>query len=149
MSDVWNDQDLPVLRAAVEALDEDPDAFEVTAEHLADAHLDGITEDQARASLKRLVIGGYLEEPSLRNRLASWTPGESVVGYSERALRAVGTWPTTEVALERLVAALTEAAEQADDPEVKSSLKSVAKWIGSTATNVGASIAATVITGGM
>lgn len=143
MTDLWDTQDLPVLKAAVEDLDKG--GYEVTAEHLATSHLPHLSVEQVTLSMKRLTLGGYLNAPQVKSM--SWGLGDSATGYTGAAIRAIGTWPSKETALERLVAALEDAAREVDDDETKSALKKTARYLGNTATNLGVGIASAVIAG--
>jgi hypothetical protein len=64
-------------------------------------------------------------------------------------MRAIGAWPSTQVALERLVSALEAAAADTEDTEAQTALRKTARRLGTTATNVGAGVSASVISGGL
>jgi hypothetical protein len=144
--DVWADRDLLVLREVVACLDKSASAT-LSAEHLAEKHLNDFTVDEVCLSLKRLEKGGYVTYPPVRSRIAGWRPGESVADYTGRALPAIGTWPSPELALDRLVAALSLAAENADDEETRTALSKVARTLRTSAATIGLNVASAVISG--
>ena len=93
------------------------DLLEVQARHRVDTPLpvSGLTESQVQAALRRLDAAGYLVG---LNADASYPV--VVVGVTEKALRAVGAWPTPEAFVDRLLARLSELAEDAPTSEERS-----------------------------
>lgn len=148
MEDVWDSRDLPVLREVVAHLD-DPATVgsRVTAEHLASEHLAGFNRDDVRRALRNLELGGYVEFPPRNSRKAVFKPGDEVVAFTGAALEAVGAWPTPEVALDRLIAALESVALNAPDDETKTGAAKFAAWLRGSANTVGLSVASAAITG--
>lgn len=68
-----------------------------------------------------------------------WSGGRasgSVLGVSERARRELGSWPSVEDVIDQLIAALTEAAEEADEPERTGRLRSTADALGGMARDI-------------
>ena len=68
-----------------------------------------------------------------------------VDGVTPQARQAVGQWPSPEVWVDRLVAALREAAEREADPERRGRLRAMAEGLGGFARDV----AVGVLSGGI
>ena len=115
MLDLWTRFDLPVLTLLVERL-------EVEGAHRVNTPLtlEGLTEAQVQAALRRLEAGGFIDG------VASDASYPIIItSVTERALRAVGAWPTAEEFVDRLLASLTRLAEEAPTPEERSRARRV------------------------
>lgn len=107
--------DLPVLAELVRRL-------EVEGAHRVDTPLpiEGLSEPQVQAALRRLEAGGYVVG------VATQMPYPIIItSVTERALRAVGAWPTAEAFVDRLLVTLTQLAEEAPTPEQRSRARRV------------------------
>jgi hypothetical protein len=127
-ADRWTEHDLPVLRVIVAIYDENPGEF-ISPESIA-RRLE-TPDQQVRASLVRLCHASppYIKASVDHGYEEPMTVVE-VHHPTERALREVGTWPTPETALDRLVAALERQAEQASSEEERSKARTVLAAIG-------------------
>src|SRR5687767_12580603 len=106
MEDTWTTRDMPALRAIVEMYEETGEAIRPSA-IVAHTELD---EETVQAALRALNS----EDPPFVTRMQRRTAGGfSLVGSpTGHARRAVGNWPTAESMADKLVSALTEAAER-------------------------------------
>jgi hypothetical protein len=123
--ETWTTRELPVLRALVEKFD-DVETNIVRIETLpAATKLDDIDVKRALRSLitadPPYVIGNGIDQLSYPIIITNVT---------ERARRAVGQWPASDLAADAIVAALTEAAEQEPDEEKRSGLRKAAAFLG-------------------
>jgi hypothetical protein len=102
--------------------------------------LDTKDVDRALEALK----GQYLTE---YRKLATGGVPDSwyVTGVTPAARQAVGQWPTAESVTQRLAAAFAEAADAEQDPERKSRLRQIARFLGETGKDLAAEIIAKVI----
>jgi hypothetical protein len=140
MNDTWTDRDLPVLMALVEQFD-DPAVDQVRpAEVVA---LTGLDEDAVLRALTALCEArpAYLDCITLGEQRAP----AIITGISAMARQAVGAWPSPETVVDRLVEALTRAAEQEQDPERRSRLQQTALWLGGALRDVAVQVAGTVV----
>jgi hypothetical protein len=139
MEDTWVSRDLPVLDAVVRLLDEGHHAVTV-ADAAGQTGLDTKDVDRALEALK----GQYLTE---YRKLATGGVPDSwyVTGVTPAARQAVGQWPTAESVTQRLAAAFAEAADAEQDPERKSRLRQIARFLGETGKDLAAEIIAKVI----
>jgi hypothetical protein len=62
--------------------------------------------------------------------------GRDIWGVTERARRELGTWPSPESVVDQLVAALTQAALDEQEPEKKSRLTASAQILGGMAKDI-------------
>jgi hypothetical protein len=113
LADTWQTRDLPVLRIAVAALDERPGwAAEV------DEIDHGMDQEEFMRAVQRLEHGGYLT--------AEWsitfgsTELISITSATKAAFEATGAWPTSDVAADRLLAALKDLADGGRTEDVRS-----------------------------
>lgn len=121
--DIWTNRDLPVLKAAVELREENGHAPRATATERAT----GFDQDTVQRALRNLYTEPYFDGG---NR-ASGKYVVSVGTPTSAALRVVGRWPTPEGLLDRLLAALAEAAEDGERPdEERSRFKKAASAFG-------------------
>lgn len=140
MEDTWTGRDLPVLAALVERFD-DPAVDQMRpAEIAALVTLDEATVLRALTALCE-AQPAYLDCVSIGEQRAPVI----VTGVTALARQAVGSWPSPEALVDRLVAALTLAAEHEDDPERKSKLQQAALWFGGALRDVAVQVAATVV----
>ena len=123
----WESRDLPVLRAVVDATDEGGWIIEATEI----AERTGLSDQDVQNALWAL---GSNQPPYFEIMDAS-TMSERHIHAAHQptghARRTVGTWPTPDLWADRLIAALTEAAENETDPDKKSKLRKAADALGS------------------
>lgn len=137
----WEQRDLPVLRAIVELTDEG--AWHIDPQDIAE-RLD-INADTVMTSLGALAA----EEPAFFRYHDVTALGETrrVIGHihepTGHARRTVGTWPTPESQVDRLIQALVVAANHESDNEKSSALRRVAAYLA----DAGREIAIGVISG--
>jgi hypothetical protein len=125
MDDTWGARDLPVLAALVEHFD-DPDAIPWRLPDVESA-----TGLDAGEVVRALAALDHAEPPYLESISHEELAYPTILtGITERARREVGAWPTPEALVDRLVAALSEAADSESDPEQKSKLRQAAQWLG-------------------
>jgi hypothetical protein len=90
--------------------------FEVSAERLAANHFADLGSEQSGCR-----SSGSCSEDSWRTRRAAHGTGDGLEAFRSdltgAAMRAIGAWPSTQVALERLVSALEAAAADTEDTE--------------------------------
>jgi|SRR5947209_529483 len=103
--DSWNTRDLPVLQAVV-------DSYEDSGTYLTRAtaieRRTGLDHDTVQRALRRLN-----SQPSFFEKVAE-ASGEQIVMVgppTADALRVAGAWPSPELLLQRLIAALETAAD--------------------------------------
>lgn len=118
MDDTWETRDLPVLKAAVEIFDRkgrNPSAAELGAAC-------GFDKETVQRALRALYREPYFEEA-----MTAYSGQILAVGSpTSAALRVAGQWPSPEVQLERVIAALQAAADSDSfDDEERSRFKQV------------------------
>ena len=123
--ETWTTRELPVLRALVEKFDEIETEI-VRIETLPAAT--GLDEIDVKRALR-----------SLDTAAPPYLTGTKVEGLSypiiitnvtERARRAVGQWPASDLAADAIVSALSDAAEHESDDEKRSGLRNTAAFLG-------------------
>lgn len=119
LESTWATRDEPILRESLRRLDagEDcPDLHDIRREL-------GLEPNQMDAGLRALesAFPPYID--------VEWA-GLFVRAVSERARRELGTWPSAETVVDRLAAALSEAADAEEEPERKGRTRAVADAIG-------------------
>lgn len=126
----WSTRELPILRSVLERVDSG--AYYVDLKRVQ-AEI-GLGDDQMRAGLIALERADppYLEIQWLMRSQAKG----NIKSVSERARRGLGTWPTSDDVLARLVAALQAQAEGESDPAQRSRLSEAARVIGGVARDV-------------
>lgn len=129
MADTWALRDLPVLRAAVELYDQtgrNPHAAELEAAC-------GFDKDTVQRALRALY-----REPFFEEGMTDWSGNILAVGPpTSAALRIAGQWPSPEVQLEQLIAALLAAADDEERPEEeRGRFKQAALWLGGAASQI-------------
>lgn len=124
ISETWTTRELPILRAALRRAD--AGEIPVDAEDLErELGLDG---DQLFVAVTALEDAGYVELIH---------PGFADIKYvRERARRELGSWPSADTMLERLVAVLEQAAADEPEPEKKTRLRAAADVLGGMARDV-------------
>ena len=114
MINLWTQYDLPVLEHLVQRLEADGASRVDTP-----FEVDGLDWPQAAAALRRLANAGYAR--GVETAQADYPI--VVTSVSERALQAVGAWPSPEDLVDRLLAALEEAEQAATTPEERTKLQ--------------------------
>lgn len=139
MLDLWTQFDLPVLTELVHRL-------EVEGAHRVDTPLpiQGLSESQVQAALRQLEAGGYIVG------VATQMPYPVIVtGVTDRALRAVGAWPTAEAFVDRLLAALAQLSEEASTPDERSRARRLLDAFGGVGRDVLVNAAGSVLGAGV
>jgi predicted transcriptional regulator len=127
--DTWTNRDLPVLRAVVDIYEDDDDDNIEPDEVRRRTGFDEATVQRALRNLHR----GYLDNKGETNASGDYYYiGEPTAD----GLRAAENWPSPESIVARLVAALEQAADDAEDPEERNRLKTAARAIAGTAYQV-------------
>lgn len=123
LESTWPTRDLPILRATLRRLDAGAPWVE-----LGEIRRElGLDQTQLRAGLRALECASppYIQV----SYLAEGVNGH-IHAVSERARRALGTWPSAESVVDRLAAALAEAADAEEEPERKGKLRAAADALG-------------------
>lgn len=119
MRDTWLSRDLPVLKAAVEVFEREGDPMDADDIAVA-AQLDADTVQHALRALRTEPFFDKGQETANGDILWVGKP-------TGQALRVAGQWPSPEILLDRLVAALDAAGDDVERlPEERSRLKQVA-----------------------
>jgi hypothetical protein len=114
MTDSWTTRDLPVLKAAVELYEENGGGGVAPSAIAARLHIDEETVQRSLTALAPYFEGGLRGDDQVVN---TGRP-------TSEARRAVGTWPSPQAQLERLIAALDHAAnDESFDQEERSRFK--------------------------
>ncbi|HEX6073909.1 MAG TPA: hypothetical protein VFZ32_01445 [Micromonosporaceae bacterium] len=137
----WEKIDLPVLRAAVQYIEEHdygslPQAYDL-------APIVGLDADEVGKALLRLD-GAYIRSSGTMGGLAD----QGVDKLYPEARRAVGQWPTPEELADRLIQALSQAAEKEPDEERRGWLKRTAAYLGTAGRDIAVEVAGTAIARG-
>jgi hypothetical protein len=123
--ETWTTRELPVLRALVDKFD-DIETGSVRIETLPAAT--GLAEIDVHRALRSLDTA---DPPYMSGTRISELPYPIIISnVTERARRAVGQWPASDLAADAIVAALNDAAEQESDEEKRSSLRNTAAFLG-------------------
>lgn len=112
LPDLWTTCDLPVLVELVRRLEYDGEQH-VFVNSL---EVDGLKERQVEGATRRLRDSGLIEGRGV----AELEHPLVVVRVSARALQLVGTWPSPEQLVDRLLEALAAAAEEASTADERS-----------------------------
>ena len=143
LQSTWETRELPVLEAIVRLYDETGrvSRFKDVVE------ASGLIEEEVEKALRALDH----ETPPLTTKTQKAFGGAviSVGAPTGAARRAVGAWPTPENLADRIVAALQDAADQAQDPDEKTRLKKGAEAVGGVGKSVLTGVLTHVITQGM
>jgi hypothetical protein len=120
----WANRELPILREALRRLD--AGAFWADTERIREEL--AFDAPQMRAGLKALEDASppYIGVDYLMGGGPNRVAGR-ITSVSERARRELGTWPTPESLVDRLAAALAEAADAEQEPQRKGRLRAGAE----------------------
>ncbi|MCW2792874.1 MAG: hypothetical protein JWO76_1972 [Nocardioides sp.] len=141
--DSWASQDLPFLVELEAQLQLSP-RTPISARDVGNA-LSWTDIDLIR-SLHNLRRGGYIRDQG-RPRRAGAGPLITPLDVTEKALYAVGRWPTPETALNRMITALEAIAENTDDEDTRTRARKVLNGLTGAGRAIGISVAAAAITG--
>lgn len=139
LPDTWHARDLPVLRELVRLCDETPLEY-VTIEEVIEAT--GLSELEVTRSGVALASDGLIKKLGNMDQVLS-----DFIEPSAEARRLVGSWPTSESALDRMISALETIAANSDDEEDRTKAQRFAVWLRTGASTVGLSVASAAITG--
>jgi hypothetical protein len=134
----WAHRELPILAAALRRLD-NGETFPSLEVIRAEVGLEAI---QMRAGLSALETA---QPPYIAVRYTMAGPehvGGFVTSVSERTRRLLGSWPSAEDLMERLVAALQEEATTETQPERRSRLREAAEVLGGMAREIAVQVLA-------
>jgi len=137
--DTWQ-RDVSVLRAIVPALDTQSLAMtDAIAEDL------GLPERDVKLAMRNLHRGGQVVAHIMHDGGGDWDIWASDV--TRDGLERSGAWPTPETAVDRLVAALEQIAQNTDDEEERTRLQQFAAFLKTGGKQVGLSLVTSVLTG--
>ena len=139
MESTWEPRDLPVLDVVVRYLDEHVDAMPDVAQI---ATIMGRDPAEVHRAL-RAMEGRFIQVPDMS--VGADAQNYFVDGVTPEARQVVGQWPSPDVWVDRLVAALRDAADREPDPEKKGRLRAMAEGLGGFARDV----AVGVLSGGI
>lgn len=137
MDDTWAVREVPVLSAAVALLEQ---SYMVTVSDIAE-----------RTGLEMADVARSLEamDPTYVDFRKTETGGDSRFWYVRKvtpeARRVVGQWPTPEGLIDRLAAALADAAQQQDSPQLRLGLREAADLLSGAARDVAVQAAADLL----
>lgn len=141
LRETWTTRELPILAAILRELDEG--GRPVSLEQIRTVI--GLSVEEMRLGIDALA---HADPPYLEVSLTMAGP-ERVGGHarrvSERARRELGTWPTAESVVDRLVAALEAAAAASAEPEQTTRLRSLADGLGTFGRDVVVEVAASYV----
>lgn len=144
MDPVWEQRDLPVLRALAEHFD----AIDAPRVGIAQfVTLAGMSEDEVQRALRDL----WQADPPLINgtKVDQLPYPVWVNGVTERGLRMVGAWPDPQQLADRLLAGLERAIEAEPDSEQRGRLQRAFETMRGVGREVLVQVAANVISGAM
>ena len=131
--DTWRPRELPVLRALVLELDQDPRRG-VSAEELAlrMPNQDNILwdNDTVGRALVRLTQAQYVTAVQTPSATGSAGLPLRITGVTEKALRATGAWPSADLVADRLLDALQDIADHGDDAVTRSRARKALEALG-------------------
>jgi hypothetical protein len=137
--ETWSSRELPILRSLLRRFD----AGEPMVDHetiRAELEMPG---PQMRAAVTALHDA---EPPYIEVMLAGgwgdWRAGGAVSRVYERTRRELGSWPSAPALVDRLAAAIAEAADQEQEPERKSRLRATADTLGGMARDLAVDVLA-------
>jgi hypothetical protein len=144
VEDTWAGRDLLFLRELVDQLQLTP-STDITAQGVGTALS---WDDRATlAAFQNLRRGGYLHEVAGAPRRGGDTAVDRPLDVTEKALRAVGAWPTPETALDRIIAALEAIAENTDDEDTRTRARRILAGFAGAGRQIGIAVAGAAITG--
>lgn len=133
--DLWATRDLPVLEEVTWRIDQDEDT---SPESIADAI--GLEYEDVNRSLRALERRGLIEADHM---LAGIVGVNTVAG---EAYKLTGLHPDGDNAVSQLIDALRQAADQVDDPEEKSRLRTLADGVGGISRDVATNVLTAFLT---
>ena len=144
LESTWPTRELPILQAALRRLDAG-DIFPTLEEIRAEVGLD-VAQMRAGVDALESASPPYMEVSN------AWGNPNHVGGHvsrvSERARRELGTWPSAESVVDRLVAALAEAADAEQESERRTKIRAAAEAVGGFLRDVAVQAVGTQIGGG-
>jgi hypothetical protein len=140
MIDLWAQYDLPVLEHLVQRLEAD-----VASRVDTPFEVDGLDWPQTAAALRRLANAGYVR--GVDTAQADYPI--VVTSVSERALKAVGAWPSAEALVDRLLGALEQAEQAATTPEERTRMRRARQALVSVGRDVLVGAAGSALGGGL
>jgi hypothetical protein len=136
--DRWASRDLPVLKSIVRRLDGRRaviQARDVTEDT-------GLTAAEATAAVMNLRRGSYVIAREV------WAERDFMVtDITDKALYAAEVWPTEEMALDRMIAALETIAANTDDEDTRSRARRVLDGLADSGRQIGIAVAGAAISG--
>ncbi len=129
----WAARELPILAATLRLLDDPRNDFAGFEDIQAET---GLSRDELRTGIRALESAN---PPYLRARFLGGSSGHVEV-VSERARRELGSWPSGDDVLERLVDALSRAADDEETPESKGRLREAAAVLGGMAREIAVNV---------
>jgi len=132
MLETWTTRDLPLLVAIVAEFEENPSAVVMAQRLQTRLGMDPDEFTRAICALDRArppFFDGVTTVDELPYPVA-------ITSVSERALQAVGQWPTPQSLIDELIANLNRAADEEPDPETKSKLQQAAHILGGAALQI-------------
>lgn len=144
LPDRWHTRDLPFLTAVCAQLEANPSTPIDAASVGRDL---SINPDEVLRIFKNLQRGGYIEPIAGAPTRGGDTEVDRPLEVTEKALQAVGTWPTEETALNRIIAALEAIAENTDDDDTRTRARKILDGLAGTGRQLGIAVAGAAITG--
>lgn len=139
LADTWNNRDLPVLRTVVAYLDQNPgDALRA----IAVANETGLTEQDVERAGTALRDAGLVQVQGAAELNVIFFHG-----ISAEARRVAGSWPTSETATERLIAALEHLAVHGDTEDARSRARKILDGFAGAGHQIAIGVTTAVITG--
>jgi hypothetical protein len=139
LDDVWHTRDFPVLREVCRAKEQQHGVGFVDLHPISETL--GIPYEQATAAALDLERGSYVE------LLQAGGSTIHVKDVTDTALREVGLWPSPETALDRMIAALQDIAENTDDEDTRTRTRKILEAVTGAGRELGIAVAAAIIGG--
>jgi len=124
LPDTWHARDLIVLRAAVSTIDETGEMADVSQLCAAT----GLSQTEVERAVLALDRGQYVTGMITRTFGGAMVDGISEVG--REAYRLTGAWPSPDAIADKLLAALTDVAENGDDEVSRSRARKALEGLG-------------------
>lgn len=141
LDDTWHWREFPVLREAVRGADEDP---------YLGIRFDAVAEATGLELMDVVRAAKALEDEGLIEAHRYIGPGASnrFVRVAGEARRRVGSWPTQETALDRIITALEAIAANTDeDDDTRTRARKILEGLAGTGRQIGIAVAGAAITG--
>lgn len=140
LPDTWHTRDLPVLRTAVEYIDQHGE--DAPLHHLVERT--GLTEDDVIRAIRALDAGDFITAAAIK----TWGPDliDGVRSVTRSAYELAGAWPTPETAADRMIAALEQIAENGTEEEKNRARKILDAFTGA-GMQIATGVATAMITG--